>query len=230
MYLPGSGGLGLDCNDNGEEFKCEKKWDQGRLQEGRKRLWHHCYSSSLSFCLSITNPSVPVSPTGCYIFHKKITPSVSPDSYPNLSPSLYFSVCAFLFVLLLSVIETKLNLGSVFSFFQCPDQALARLPKFNLTMTQPNFTHGLNKIDKPVTRYLSVSPTVCLLSLLLSVVSFPQQTVVKCSPVANITTPQPGSLILISSSLSLSYTQTYIHICTFFAPHTPRAPFALWGL
>lgn len=148
----------------------------------------------------------------------------------QLIPISVFLVCAFLFVLLLSVIETKLNLGSVFSFFQCPDQALARLPKFNLTMTQPNFTHGLNKIDKPVTRYLSVSPTVCLLSLLLSVVSFPQQTVVKCSPVANITTPQPGSLILISSSLSLSYTQTYIHICTFFAPHTPRAPFALWGL
>ena len=31
-----------------------KKGDQGRLQGGWKRLWHYCYSSSLSFCLSIS--------------------------------------------------------------------------------------------------------------------------------------------------------------------------------
>lgn len=54
VYLPGGGGLGPDCNDNGEEFKWDKKGDQGRLQGGWKRLWHYCYSFSLSFCLSIS--------------------------------------------------------------------------------------------------------------------------------------------------------------------------------
>lgn len=54
VCLPGSGGLGLDCNDNREEFKWEKKGDQGRLQGGWKRLCHHCYSSSLSICFSIS--------------------------------------------------------------------------------------------------------------------------------------------------------------------------------
>ncbi len=75
VYLPGSGGLGLDCNDNGEEFKWEKKRDQGRLQGGWKRLWHHCYSFSLSFCLSISLLQIlhSVSLTlGFYISHKKL--------------------------------------------------------------------------------------------------------------------------------------------------------------
>lgn len=47
-------GLGLDWNDNREEFKWEKKGDQRRLPGGWKRLWLHCYSSSLSFYLYLS--------------------------------------------------------------------------------------------------------------------------------------------------------------------------------
>lgn len=69
VYFPGGGGLGPDCNDNGEEFKWEKKRDQGRLQGGWKRLWHHCYSSPLSFCLSISLLQIPCSLSLSWLLH-----------------------------------------------------------------------------------------------------------------------------------------------------------------
>ena len=112
VYLPGCGGLGPDCNDNGEEFKWEKKGDQGRLQGGWKRLWHHCYSSSLSFCLSISLLQIPCYPSlslGNYISLKTLC-------LPHLISSQLIPVSVFLYIRLFTL-NTSLILGVLSSSF-----------------------------------------------------------------------------------------------------------------
>lgn len=59
VYLPGGGGLGPDCNDNGEEFKWEKRGRSGtfarRMEEALAPLLFFLFVI-LPLYLSITNP------------------------------------------------------------------------------------------------------------------------------------------------------------------------------